>query len=85
MVRSFTSEWIIQKSGELEDGFDDSMNSSGVVASLEKREYSNLDSLEGMLGRARAAIREAANSSQSNDPDYIPLGPTYWSPTSFHR
>lgn len=73
------------KSGGLEDGFDDRMNSSGLVPSFKKREYSNLDSLEAMLGRARAAIREAVNSSQSNDPDYVPLGPTYWSPTSFHR
>ncbi|KAH1123223.1 hypothetical protein J1N35_006383 [Gossypium stocksii] len=44
-----------------------------------------LDKLEAGLQRARAAIKDAKNSSRLLDPDYVPVGPMYWDAKSFHR
>jgi len=55
-----------------------------VIARI-RRKYSSLDKLEVGLRRARAAITEAKNASQTSDPDYVPTGPMYRNPIAFHR
>ncbi|OMO84008.1 Exostosin-like protein [Corchorus olitorius] len=50
-----------------------------------QRVRTNLDRLEDGLRGARAAIKEAANGSQLEDPDYIPDGPIYRNAKVFHR
>ncbi|KAG4959593.1 hypothetical protein AAZX31_13G131600 [Glycine max] len=50
-----------------------------------KRKFSFLDKTEAVLAQARAAIREAENWNQTQDSDYVPVGPMYWNPKEFHR
>lgn len=64
-----------------------SMNESHIP--LEKpnlpRKFSILDRTEAGLLQARAAIRKARNENQTQDMDYVPIGPMYHNPNSFHR
>ncbi|KAA8516638.1 hypothetical protein F0562_016856 [Nyssa sinensis] len=50
-----------------------------------QKKYSNLERVEAGLAQARAAIKEAKNGNQTQDPDYIPSGPMYWNANAFHR
>lgn len=50
-----------------------------------QREFSNLERLEASLQRARAAISKAKHENQTQDPDYVPVGPLYWNANAFHR
>ncbi|TYJ50707.1 hypothetical protein E1A91_A01G228300v1 [Gossypium mustelinum] len=43
-----------------------------------RRVRTKLDKLEARLQRAGAAIKDAKNSSQLLDPEYVPIGPMYW-------
>ncbi|EPS64188.1 hypothetical protein M569_10593, partial [Genlisea aurea] len=45
----------------------------------------NLHILEAKLKRARNSIRESRNGTAIDDPDYVPYGPVYHSPSAFHR
>ncbi|CAA2996943.1 probable glycosyltransferase At5g03795 [Olea europaea subsp. europaea] len=49
------------------------------------RKFSNLERLEAKLQQARTAIRDAHMRNQSQDQDYVPAGPMYWSTKAFHR
>lgn len=64
-----------------------SMNESQIL--LEKpnlpRKFSILDRTEAGLLQARAAIRKARNENRTQDIDYVPTGPMYHNPNSFHR
>lgn len=60
-------------------------NETQVPLLKPRRHYSNLDRLEAGLRRARAAIKEAKQGNQTQDPDYVPIGPMYRDAGSFHR
>lgn len=62
------------------------MNESDVPELLKgRRDYTNLDRLESGLRRARVAIKEAKQGNQTQDPDYVPIGPMYRDAKAFHR
>lgn len=50
-----------------------------------KRAVTKLRKLEAGLQRARVAVKEAALGNQTQDPDFVPLGPMYWDSKAFHR
>lgn len=50
-----------------------------------QRNFSGLYKLEASLVQARAAIKEARNGNQMNDPEYVPYGPIYWNASVFHK
>lgn len=54
---------------------------------INNKRFTQLEKLEAEMRNARNVIRggSATNSSSSNDPDYVPIGPMYWNPNSFHR
>ena len=56
-----------------------------LVKARREREFTHLEQLEGRLMKARSAIREAKIGNQTEDPEYIPIGPTYWNAKAFHR
>ncbi|XP_061337715.1 probable glycosyltransferase At5g03795 [Gastrolobium bilobum] len=51
----------------------------------QQRKFSILDRTEAGLLQARSAIREAINMNQTQDPEYVPVGPMYWNAKTFHR
>jgi hypothetical protein len=64
-----------------------SMNESHIP--LEKpnlpRKFSILDKTEAGLLQARDAIRKAKYGNQTQDIDFVPIGPMYHNPKAFHR
>ncbi|KAL5060124.1 hypothetical protein RYX36_031728 [Vicia faba] len=64
-----------------------SMNESHILQEKQNlpRKFSILDRTEAGLLQARAAIRKAKYENQTQDIDYVPSGPMYHNPNSFHR
>ncbi|KAL6138456.1 hypothetical protein ACLB2K_063738 [Fragaria x ananassa] len=67
-----------------------SMNETDANSAMDnpatrQKESTNLGRLEGRLGRARVAIREARFANKTHDADYIPNGPMYWNANAFQR
>ncbi|CAA0830417.1 Probable glycosyltransferase [Striga hermonthica] len=49
-------------------------------------DFDGLEMAEASLARARAAIHEAQHNNETSfDPDYVPEGPFYRNPISFHK
>eukprot|EP00257_Ricinus_communis_P021123 XP_015580528.1 probable glycosyltransferase At5g03795 [Ricinus communis] len=59
-------------------------NDSSIKTTHQKA-FTNLERLEAGLQNARAAIKEAKNGNQTEDPEYVPIGPMYWNSKVFHR
>ncbi|KAB1221222.1 hypothetical protein CJ030_MR2G020380 [Morella rubra] len=47
--------------------------------------YTNLERLEAGLRRARAAIKEAKHANETQNNDYVPIGPMYRNANAFYR
>lgn len=57
-----------------------------MMENKDRKEFSDLEKVEASLARARATIQEARrNNETSYDSDYVPTGPMYRDPISFHR
>ncbi|KAK4281587.1 hypothetical protein QN277_013059 [Acacia crassicarpa] len=56
-----------------------------IVKQRRERKISILERMEGKLIHVRAAIREARNGNQTQDSDYVPVGPMYWNAKAFQR
>ncbi|XP_075510073.1 putative glycosyltransferase At5g03795 [Primulina tabacum] len=57
-----------------------------MMENEDRKELSDLEKVEASLARARATIQEARrNNETSYDSEYVPTGPMYRDPISFHR
>lgn len=74
-----------------EEGKQISRNKTSIVSldlsikNKHEKEHSSLERLEAALQIARSAIKEAKFGDQSQDPEYVPMGPMYWNSKVFHR
>ncbi|XP_019187801.1 PREDICTED: probable glycosyltransferase At5g03795 isoform X2 [Ipomoea nil] len=79
---------ITRKEPEVSTSTNSSLQNSHKVSETANvlKKLSNLERVEAGLSRVRAAIREAKTGNQMfEEPDYVPSGPIYRNPRTFHR